>query len=106
MFIKKGFSFSEPFFAFLTSKFEKSSNMTFKKFFAKIKKGLKNAEFHADLKSIKKVLKNFISKIVNEICTFSTFTHVHQTCLAYNFFWCLFYNFFNGFEISMKFCVF
>jgi hypothetical protein len=37
---------------------------------------------------------------------FFTFTHVRQTCFAYNFFWCIFYNFFNGFETSMKFCVF
>jgi hypothetical protein len=41
-----------------------------------------------------------------EICTFSTFTHVDDTCFAYNFFVCIFDNFFNGFEISVKFCVF
>jgi hypothetical protein len=41
-----------------------------------------------------------------EICTFFTFSHVHQTCFAYNFFGALFQNLFNGFEISMKFCVF
>ncbi len=27
-----------------------------------------------------------ISKNVTEICTFSTFTHIRQTCFAYNFF--------------------
>jgi hypothetical protein len=41
-----------------------------------------------------------------EICTFSTFTHVCQTCFAYNFFGAFFKNLFNGFEINMKFCNF
>ncbi len=53
--------------------------------------------------------KKVISKNVTEICTFSTFTHVRQTCFAYNFitfFGAFFNNFFNGFEISVKFCVF
>ncbi len=40
--------------------------------------GIKNVEFHADFKSIEKVLKNVpkkaISKNVTEISTFSTFT--------------------------------
>jgi hypothetical protein len=30
-------------------------------------------------------------------------THVRQTCFAYNFFGAFFNNFFNGFEISVKF---
>jgi hypothetical protein len=38
---------------------------------------------------LKKFLKNapkkVISKNVTEICTFFTFTHVRQTCFAYNF---------------------
>jgi hypothetical protein len=29
--------------------------------------------------------KKVISKNVTEKCTFFTFTHVHQTCFAYNF---------------------
>jgi hypothetical protein len=37
---------------------------------------------------------------------FFTFTHVPQTCFAYNFFLCIFNKFLNGFEISVKFCVF
>ncbi len=37
---------------------------------------------------------------------FFTFTHVRQTCFAYNLFCAFFNNFFNGFEISVKFCVF
>ncbi len=43
---------------------------------------------------------------MTEICTFSTFTHVRQTCFAHNFFGAFLKNFFKGFEISMKFCVF
>jgi hypothetical protein len=43
---------------------------------------------------------------MTEKCTFFTFTHVRQTCFAYNFFCAFFHNFFNGFEISVKFCVF
>jgi hypothetical protein len=34
--------------------------------------------------------KKVISKNVTEKCTFFTFTHVRQTCFAYNFFWCIF----------------
>jgi hypothetical protein len=40
------------FFAHLASKFAKSANMTPKKFFGKkIKKDIKNAEFHADFEN-------------------------------------------------------
>jgi hypothetical protein len=39
--------------------------------------------------------KKVISKNMTEICTFFTFTHVRQTCLAYNFFWCLFLQLFQ-----------
>ena len=83
-----------------------------KKFFlTKSKKVSKNAEFHADFESVKKGFKKLyqkkvISKNVTEKCTFFTFTHVRQTCFAYNFFCAFFHNFFNGFEISVKFCVF
>jgi hypothetical protein len=39
--------------------------------------------------------------------SFSAFTYVRQTCFAYNLFFSAFKkNFFNGFENSMKFCVF
>jgi hypothetical protein len=40
--------------------------------------------------------KKVISKNVTEKCTSFTFTHVHQTCFAYNFFGAFFNNFFNG----------
>jgi hypothetical protein len=39
---------------------------------------------------LKNIPKKVISKNVTEICTFSTYTHVRQTCLAYNFFLCIF----------------
>jgi hypothetical protein len=42
----------------LALKFGKSANMTKNLFFEKIQKGIKNVEFHADVKSVKKFLKN------------------------------------------------
>jgi hypothetical protein len=39
----------------------------------------KNAEFNADFESVEKVLKKFIKQ------SYFTFTHVRQTCFAYNF---------------------
>ncbi len=58
------FWFFEPFLARLASKFEKSTNMTFKKyFFEKSKKVSKNAKFHADFESVEKMHhKKVISK--------------------------------------------
>jgi hypothetical protein len=83
-FIKKVVRFFEPFCAHLQSKFTKSANKSKKKFRSK------NAEFHADFESIEKVLKKctkkVISKNVTKICTIFTFTHVRQTCFAFNFF--------------------
>ncbi len=62
------------------------------------------------LNSLKKCWKNahkkVITKNVTEICTFFTFIHVRKICFAYNFFGAFFNNFFNGFEINVKFCVF
>jgi hypothetical protein len=37
-------------------------------------------------KFLKNAQKKFMSKNVTEICNFLTFTHVRQTCVAYNFF--------------------
>jgi hypothetical protein len=66
------------------------------------KKVSKNPEFHADFKSVEKVFKKFtkkvLSKTLTEICTFSTFTHVGQTCFAYNFF----VHFFKTFSTYLK----
>jgi hypothetical protein len=55
-----------PFVARLASKFEKSSNMTHIFLFTVIKKGLKNAEFHADFKSVEKVFKNAPEKVMSK----------------------------------------
>jgi hypothetical protein len=47
------------FFAHLATKFEKRAIMTLKNiFWTKSKKVLKNTEFHADFKSVGKVIKN------------------------------------------------
>jgi hypothetical protein len=68
----------------------------------KKRKVSKNAEFHADFKPVEKVLKIVPKKVIGEnvtkICTFSTFTHVHQTCLLITFFWC----FFKTFSTDLK----
>ncbi len=78
-----------------------------KKFSEKIEKDVKKRRisrwFRIRWKSCEKIYqKKVISKNVTEKCTFFTFNHVRQTCFAYNFF----HNFFNGFEISVKICVF
>ncbi len=62
-------------------------------------------------KFVEKFFKNLPKKVIGknmmtEICTFSTFTHIRQTCFAYNFFGVFFKNFSNRFEISVKLCVF
>jgi hypothetical protein len=41
-------------------------------------------------KLFKNIQKKIISKNLTKICTFSTFTHVRQTCFAYYFFWWIF----------------
>ncbi len=61
--LNKFFDFLKPFFARLASKFEKSTNMTFKNFFFfKSKKVSKNAEFHADFGSVEKAVKKCTKK--------------------------------------------
>ncbi len=57
----------------------------------KSKKVPKNAEFHADFESVEKVLKKctkkkLLAKTWRINALFFTFTHVRQTCFAYNFF--------------------
>jgi len=47
----------------------------------------------------KNVPKKVISKNVTEKCTFFTFTHVRQTCFAYNFF---LVHFFTTFSTDSK----
>jgi hypothetical protein len=81
-------------------KIEKSTKMT-KKFFAK--KVSNNAEFHANFRSVEKVLKKFAKKSLKQKCdkiwTISTFTNVHQTFFAFNFF---FMHFFKTFSMDLK----
>ncbi len=72
---------------------------------------IKNAEFYANFKSIEKVVKNVPKNLLKQKCdgncTFTTFTNIHQTFALLIIFLCAFFkNFFNGFEISMKFCIF
>ncbi len=89
----------------MQSKLEKSTNMRFKKKnFYKIKKGVKKRRisrwFQICWKSFEKIYqKKVISKNLTEKCTFYTFTHVHQTCFAYNFF---LVHFFTTFSTDSK----
>ena len=67
----------------------------------------KNAEFHADFESVEKSVekifqKKVISKNVTEKCTFFTFTHVRQTCFAYNFFLVHFFTILTLFDFFKK----
>ncbi len=82
---KKRFSFFQP---HLHSKFRKNANRS-KKMSWKIQYR-DYAAFKYLEKVLKKCTKKVISKNVTEIFTFSTFTHVRQTCFAYNFFWFIF----------------
>ncbi len=70
------------------------------KFIKKFKMGIKKRRisrwFWIRWKSFEKINpKKVISKNVTEICNFFTFTHVHQTCFACNFFWRLFFTTFS-----------
>ncbi len=94
----KFFNFFEPFRTLLASKF---ANI------AKILEIIKNPiELHAKFKSGEKVTKNAHTKNYKR----TNFTKISKSGKsAYvphvYFFWCFFYNFFKGFEISMKFCI-
>jgi hypothetical protein len=50
--------------------------------------------------------KKVISKNVTEKCTFSLLLMFVKLVLLITFFSAFFHNLFNGFEISVKFCVF
>ena len=63
--------------------------------FLKVDNNVKNATFHANFESVEKVLEKYIKKKLlaktwRKNALFFTFTHVRQTCFAYNFFWCIF----------------
>ncbi len=51
-----------------------------------IKKGRISCCFNSDEKFCKKCKKSYQQKCDVKIFTSSTFTHVRQTCFAYNFF--------------------
>ncbi len=77
--------------------------MTFKQIFPeKIKKVSKNAEFHADFESVQKVVSKTSLTNMSKRKKSAYFLYV----FANNSFFCCIQNFFNGFEISEKFCVF
>ncbi len=95
----------------MQSKFEKVLIWPLKFFFWQNRKRCqKTQNFTLISNPLKKCWKNVQKKLlvknVMEKCTFFTFTHVRQTCFAYNFFCAFFHNFFNRVEISVKFCVF
>jgi hypothetical protein len=72
----------------------------------KIKKGIKNAEFLADFKFVEKVLKIYTKKVLSKTSLTNMSKSGKSTFLLITFFWNIFENFFNRFEISVKFCVF
>ncbi len=99
-FIKK--RFSAIFYCFVRiciQSFEKEQNKIYSKILYWFKNSLK--------KSFKIPHGKVISKNFTEICTFFIFTHVRQTCFAFNLFLVHFLRtFLTDFEISVKICVF
>ncbi len=82
----------------------KSKTHLLNTFFEKIEKVVKKRRisrwFRIRWKSFEKMYqKKVISKNVTEKCTFFTFTHVRQTCFAYNFF---LVHFFTTFSTDSK----
>ncbi len=92
------------------SKFTKSANKSKKKFLFKNSTWVsKNAEFHADFESVERVLKMCAIKKLLAKCDgkmpFFTLLMFVKLFLLITFFCEFFYNFLNGFEISVKFCI-
>ncbi len=82
-----------------------------KKIFFQSKQVSKNADFHADFESVENFVKKCIEKKLQAKQVWRTWVKVKRAffrhVLANKFFlWIFFQNFFNGFEISVKFCVF
>jgi hypothetical protein len=100
------FYFLSHFFAHLASKFSKSANMK-KKFSWKKQKRYQKMLI---LNILKKLLRNASNKVISK----TRLTNIRKSeksgyfchVFANNFFWCIFQNFINGFEISVKFCIF
>ncbi len=106
------FSFFAPFRASLASKFEKNANMTQKYFFQIFSIWIsKNAKFDADFESVEKVAKKFTQRKLQGWELLYTVLKVEKvpnfyTFMQITFFVETFCTFFNGFKISIKFCVF
>ncbi len=71
----------------------------------------KNAESHADFESNEKVLKKctkkkLLAKTWRKNALFSLLLMFVKLVLLITFLCAFFHNFFNGFEISVKFCIF
>ena len=99
------------FFARLASKFIKSANITQNFFFFLIKKRYQKRRiscwFWIRWKSFEKMpRKKVISKTSLTNMSKSEKSAFFRHVFANNFFGTFFQNFFNGFEISVKFCVF
>ncbi len=103
--MKKDFPFFEPFPAHVQSKFTKSANKSPKKFvITKFNMGIKKRRisrwFRIRWKSFEKIYqKKVISKMWQKYALFSLFTHVRQTCFAFNFF---LVNFLSTFSTNSK----
>ncbi len=71
--------------------------------------GIKKRRIYTDFESVEKVLqkctkKSYLQKPDGNMPFFQFYSC--SSNFAYNFFVCIFDNFFNGLEISVKFCVF
>ncbi len=103
--------FFELFFGQLASKFEKVLIWPKNIFLWKNnKKVSENAEFHADFESVEKGSKKCTKKKLKAKQVWRTWVkvkkvHISVTFLQIIFFCAFFQTFFNGFKISVKFCV-
>jgi hypothetical protein len=103
MFIKKGFPFFAPFLHLWLQSLKKVLIWPKKIIFEKNRKRYQKTQnftlISNPLKNFQKnVPKKVIRRNVAKICTFSTFTHVRQTCFVYNFF----VNFLKTFSTDLK----
>ncbi len=109
---KKIFRFLSRFFRICNQSVQKVLKRATKKFSLKNSIWVsKNAEFHTDFESVGKVLKKctkkkLLAKTWRKYALFSLLLMFVELVLLVTFFWCIFYNFFNGFKLSVKFCVF
>ena len=100
-------------FSVFLSCFLRFCNQSVQKVLIKAKKNFyyKTAKFYAAFKSLKKVLKKctqkkLLAKTWRKNALFHFYSCSSNLFCLKHFFGAFFYNFFNGFEISVKFCVF